>query len=101
MFSRAGLDLRRARVILIYAKVRVIGGTSSGWANVLRFRSGDLAWYCKNPEFLCWGLRVKFEDFDPLLFALDESFFDAPRPRWDVDCEQAVAWRAEQARRAA
>ncbi len=62
MFTRAGIDTRGAKIILIYAKVSVITGRRSGWANLLRFRRGDLAWYCKNPQFLCWGLRANIHN---------------------------------------
>lgn len=92
MFSRAGLDLRRARVILIYARVSVREGRRTGWANLLRFRSGDLAWYCKNPEFLCWGLRMHFNDHHSLWVPFG---WTRDLARSSVDCPDALAWRAK------
>lgn len=92
MFSRAGLDLRRARVILIYARVSVREGRRSGWANLLRFRSGDLAWYCKNPDFLCWGLRGSIRNHHAFWSI---EYHQRLEPSSRVDCPEALAWRAK------
>jgi hypothetical protein len=95
MFTRAGLDLRRARVILIYARMGIVGGTRYGWANLLRFRSGDLAWYCKRPAFLCWGLRAQFQNHNAFWsFGYQHR---AEHPASPVDCPEAIEWRKTRA----
>lgn len=60
MFTRAGYRLRGARVWLVYARVQVREGRRAGWAQIIEFESGDLAWYSKDGEFLIWGLRAQF-----------------------------------------
>ncbi len=60
MFTRAGYRLRGAHVWLVYARVQVREGHRMGWAQILEFASGDLAWYSKEGEFLIWGLRAEF-----------------------------------------
>lgn len=93
MFTRAGIDLRRARVILIYARVGVRGGRRVGYACLLRFRSGDLAWYCKRAEFLRWGIGVDFYNHQALWSC---EWGQRSGPQSNVDCPDALAWRERQ-----
>lgn len=57
MFTRAGFNPRYSETGIV-ARVAIIGGTRRGWAKLIRFRCGDLAWY-RAGTFLCWGLRAR------------------------------------------
>lgn len=60
MFTRAGYNLRGACRWKVWAMVHVHGGTRRGWAQVVEFGCGDLAWYSPRGHFLIWGLRAHF-----------------------------------------
>lgn len=74
MFTRAGFNARSARVTPICARVAVQDGRRRGVARLVRFASGDLAWYSSN-NFLIWGTRARFIPFLSLPFRAD---FGAP-----------------------
>lgn len=58
MFTRAGYNLRGAVRWKIWARVSVRGGGGFGWAQIIEFASGDLAWYSAEGRFLIWGHRA-------------------------------------------
>lgn len=58
MFTRAGYNLRGACRWKFWARVHIRDERRRGWAQIVEFASGDLAWYSSQGQFLVWGHRV-------------------------------------------
>lgn len=88
MFTRAGFNPRYSDTG-IRARVSIIGGTRAAIAKLIRFRSGDLAWY--RPSYLlCWGLRANISGLRNLPLQLEYGTYAysdvRSRRSFNMDC---------------
>lgn len=94
MFTRAGYRLRGARAWNVHARVSVRDGRRIGWAQIIEFASGDLAWYSKQGEFLIWGLRAQF--IDRVRLGYDMRIAARRLPRSSLRTREVIEWWAEE-----